>query len=456
MAMNDDEPTVLIVGAGTFGTSTAYHLSHQYKDPSRITIIDRWEPMAPLAEKQAAAVDTNRIIRTDYESHMYCNLANEAIHPWFWNMAVQGHFHKTGWAVLDKKNGDFGDKVRKTFDERGGDYTRDVSVSELRKYEVLQDLCGNTEMGKAYFNPEAGWCDAERATMSFLRVATNNGVNRVTGEVTSLLFSNNKLTGVRTSQGGTYTADKIVLATGAWTSTLLSPLEDILNVPEKDRIEEQITSVGRLSAYYTLSLPEVQRIIESKMPVVVIGKHVDIIPPSQPNKTLKINDLKTEVVHHTTLPSGRKISAPPRVEQALIPAKLRRQSEEVMRTALPHFTSTHTPSRWRMCFDAVTPSEDFLICIHPHSSLSNLIIATGGSFHSYKFLPVAGKYVAKVLNREGCGEEKDRAWGWKGEEERRGGGGLERLAARHIPCLSTRTSLYKEAALTASRSLSSS
>jgi sarcosine oxidase/L-pipecolate oxidase len=427
MTATEDEPTVLIVGAGTFGTSTAYHLSHQYKDPSRITIIDCWEPMAPLSEKQAAAVDTNRIIRTDYESPMYCNLANEAIHPWFWNMAVQGHFHKTGWAVLDKKNGDFGDKVRKTFVERGGDYTRDVHIDELRKYSVLQDLCGGAEMGKGYFNPEAGWCDAERATMAFLRVATNNGVKRVIGEVSELLLdiSNKRITGVRTTSGQTHTADKIVLATGAWTSAILSSVEDTLRIPEQDRIERQITAVGRISAYYTLSETETQSIIESKMPVVVIGGQVDIIPPRQPTRTLKINDLQTELVHSIATRSGSKITAPPRMDQANVPNDLVKESAEVMRKAMPHFTSTHKPSRWRICFDAVTPTEDWLLCPHPHPSMRNLIVATGGSFHSYKFLPVAGKYVAKVLKGESLGEEKDRAWKWKSQGERDANDGLE-------------------------------
>lgn len=427
MAPSNDEPTVLIVGAGTFGTSTAYHLSHQYKDPSRVTIIDRWEPMGPLAEKKAAAVDTNRIIRTDYESPMYCNLANEAIHPWFWNMAVQGHFHKTGWTVIDKKGGDFGDKVRQTFVERGGDYTRDINVDELKKYDVLKDLCGGDEMGKGYFNPEAGWCDAERATMSFLRVATDKGLKRVTGEVAELTLdtSQRRVTGVRTSSGQTYSADKIVLATGAWTSALLSPIEDFLQLPAQDCIERQITAVGRLSAYYTLSESETQSIMDSKMPVVVIGGQVDIIPPSQLKRTLKINDLQTEVVHSTTTRSGKTITVPPRMDQARVPEELKKDSAEVMRKAMPHFTSTHTPSRWRICFDAVTPTEDWILCQHPHASLDNLIIATGGSFHSYKFLPIAGKYVSKVLRGESCGGEKDRAWKWKTGAERMGGGGLE-------------------------------
>lgn len=74
------EPTVLIIGAGTFGTSTAFHLAQRYKDPSRITIIDQ----CPSPPALAAAIDINRIIRTDYASPLYMNLAFEAIHDWHW------------------------------------------------------------------------------------------------------------------------------------------------------------------------------------------------------------------------------------------------------------------------------------------------------------------------------------------------------------------------------------
>jgi sarcosine oxidase/L-pipecolate oxidase len=381
----DEEPTVLIIGAGTFGTSTAYHLSKQYKHPSRITLVDRWDINAPLLKKHAAAIDTNRIIRTDYESHLYCNLANEAIHFWFWSIAVQGHFHKTGWVVLDKKDGDFGDAVRKTFKERGGDYTRDVAPEELQKYDVTKGIV-HERLGKGYFNPEAGWCDAEKATTSFTKVALELGVTRVTGEVQELLHDprQSRITGVRLTDGRVLTAEKVVIAAGAWTSALLSPIEDALKMQERDRIERQITAVGRLSAYYTLDERTTQTMIDSKLPIIVIGGEVDIIPPSQPNRTLKINDLKTEVVNTVTTPSGQRLTVPSWREQDDVPEKLKRESAEVMHDAMPEWTRSRTPDRWRICYDAVTPTEDWLMCRHPNSQLSNLYLAVGGSFHSYK------------------------------------------------------------------------
>lgn len=59
------------------------------------------------------------------------------------------------------------------------------------------------------------------------------------------------------------------------------------------------------------------------------------------------------------------------------------------------------PSQWQhtaltLYRDASTPTHDFLITPHPHCD--SLYIATGGSFHSWKFLPVIGEYVTDMLD----------------------------------------------------------
>ena len=78
--------------------SLAYHLAQQYKDPSKVTIIDR-DDSPP---KPAAAIDINRVIRTDYAKPMYSNLAYEAWHAWFWSLELQPYFHQVGWIMMDK------------------------------------------------------------------------------------------------------------------------------------------------------------------------------------------------------------------------------------------------------------------------------------------------------------------------------------------------------------------
>jgi sarcosine oxidase/L-pipecolate oxidase len=59
--------------------------------------------------------------------------------------------------------------------------------------------------------------------------------------------------------------------------------------------------------------------------------------------------------------------------------------------------------------DATTPTHDFLIC--PHPQCARLYIATGGSFHGWKFLPIIGKYIVRMLNGTLDGPFAKR-WAW--------------------------------------------
>jgi hypothetical protein len=64
--------------------------------------------------------------------------------------------------------------------------------------------------------------------------------------------------------------------------------------------------------------------------------------------------------------------------------------------------------------EAVTPNQDFIISPHPHCK--NLFIATGGSFHAWKFLPIIGKYVVKMLDGL-LDEVAARRWAWDREND---------------------------------------
>jgi sarcosine oxidase/L-pipecolate oxidase len=57
----------------------------------------------------------------------------------------------------------------------------------------------------------------------------------------------------------------------------------------------------------------------------------------------------------------------------------------------------------------VTPNQDFIIDQHPHCR--NLYVASGGSFHSWKFMPIIGKYVVQMLQGK-LDSEKASRWAW--------------------------------------------
>lgn len=398
--MASKEPTVLIVGGGTFGVSTAYHLAATYTDPSRVTLIDR-EPSPP---SQAAAIDINRIIRADYPSTLYCNLANEAIHPWFWSNELGPCFHRVGWLMLDEQGSDRQARIFETLRGRGTNIMQDVAlrdIAEGRRWEVTAGTA-TQGFGSAYFNPDAGWVDAANATRRFLATAVQRGVRRVVGDAVELLVDDNdnaaannnksgrgrgrgRVHGVRTADGRTFTADQVVLATGAWTSYLLAPVEDALGIADPDRVERQAQATAIVSAYYRVSDEDVARMTKCEMPCIIYGQTGEVIPAWKDNGLLKYNNSATKVVNTTTTKSGRKISVPPMDrDQKTIPEGLKQETEAILTSKLMPNLARGKPEHWRICWDSYTPTEDLLLCQHPN--IKGLYIITGGSFCGYKYV----------------------------------------------------------------------
>lgn len=245
-----DHSSVLIIGAGIFGTSTAYHLALTHPDPTSITVIDR-TPTPPLP---AASTDINKIIRADYTSRFYMDLAYEAMHAWSTLPELKPYYHRTGWVMLDENGSDLAERIRRSFRDRNGqagDPARDISLEMVRERwgGVLKEVDVDG-FATAYWNPGAGWCDAGAAVAEMMKTAIAGGVNYVVGDVGEVVLGREGLDGVRTSEGKTFCADKILLCTGAWTSKVLSPLEDLLSIKEEDRVERQVKAAGVCVAHY--------------------------------------------------------------------------------------------------------------------------------------------------------------------------------------------------------------
>lgn len=409
-------PSILIVGGGIFGTSTAYHLSLTHPAPSRITVIDR----SPYPPHHAASTDINKIVRADYTSRFYMDLAYEALEAWKTWPVLQSHsgqrfFHESGWIALSNKGNDLAERIRRNFRERGSDVTSDVAIGgDLR--EKWGGLLKETEfegIETGYWNPDAGWVDAGDAVERMMEDAVSRGVKYESGDVEELLRGENGIQGVRTKDGKTFEADKMLLATGAWTSQLLSSIEDILDFKDEDRVEKQVTAAGVCVVHYKLEDSEYEKLKD--MPVVIYGDRGELLPPPGSNRLLKSTNARS-FTNTITTASGHQISVPPDRHQVIVSDKLKQETlEATIKTMMPNFVNKPV-DYWRLCWDAITPSQDQLISRHPHPELSNLYFAAGGSFHSWKFLPIIGKYVVNVLNGFSNGEDKDARWTWKTEK----------------------------------------
>ncbi len=115
--------------------------------------------------------------------------------------------------------------------------------------------------------------------------------------------------------------------------------------------------------------------------------------------------------------SGQTISAPPDLPdyaQHTIPKKLKDECTRVVKGIYGKELEGFSFDSFRICWDGITPNQDFIISPHPHSR--NLHIATGGSFHGWKFLPIIGKYVVQSLDGELEKELMER-WAWDREQK---------------------------------------
>ena len=402
--ITDNHADVLIIGAGIFGTSTAFHLCKGER--RKVTVIDR----TSFPPKHAASTDINKIVRADYSSPFYMDLAFEAMQAWAEWPELSKYYHRTGWVNFSERGSDLTKRIRDNFEDRGHDPTSDLSFEDVRReFGGIYQYSNLDAYDGAYWNPEAGWCNADSATAELMQAAVNSGVRYVSKDIERLILSERGVKGVIAKDGELLTGDKIVLATGAWTSSILSPIEDELDIAEKDRFENQARAAGVCVAHYKILTTELQLLKD--MPVTIYGEHGDAQPP--PNNNLLKFTNGFSFTNTVTTSSGHRVSVPLDRDQTDVPERLKQETwREVTSKLLPQFTSRPV-EYWRLCWDAVTPSQDHLISRHPHPSLGNLFLAVGGSFHSYKYLPNIGFYVMNVVDGHSNGKEKDQHWNWK-------------------------------------------
>jgi sarcosine oxidase/L-pipecolate oxidase len=254
-----------------------------------------------------------------------------------------------------------------------------------------------------YVNWNSGWADAEGA-MRWLyeKVLALNRVNFITATVSRLIINRTTSTvsGVTLSPSSSSTAtttsvkaDLTILATGPWTPSLL----DLRGI---------IKATGQVLAYLPIS-PSEQKNFETTPTLLNLSNGMFLITPSR--NLLKIARHGHGYTNPTTIPHPESqnpkdaitISLPlTHLTHACLASSLPQEASHACQTFLSSLhPSLSTPARpfakTRICWYADTPTGDFLIDYHPR--YKGLFVATGGSGHAFKFLPVIGERVVECL-----------------------------------------------------------
>ena len=219
------KPSVLIVGGGVFGTSTAYHLST--RGFSDVMVLDRFD--AP--SKDSAATDLNKVVRADYPNPLYTKLGLEAMDVWKDPDSIfAGLYRESGWIMAaNSMTQGWLEGAREVAEKAGRQGVRYMTAGEMK--EKWPALTGDFPGWTNLWSPAAGWVPSGQALLRMANAARSNGVKYVfgdSGQVTKLIYGeNNTCTGVVSADGTEYFADLVLLATGANTATLVEAKEEV-------------------------------------------------------------------------------------------------------------------------------------------------------------------------------------------------------------------------------------
>ena len=207
----------LIVGAGCFGVSTAYHLKKALPS-AQITLLNQ----SSFPNPSAAGHDLNKIIRADYADIFYMKLALEAQEWWRSNPIFKEYYHESGMLIAEDKG--LARAMLENFNAIGVEHHVIIQTPEMTKTQfdgVFQEACwdGVTE---TYLNPQSGWGEADRALQSMISAVAKQGVDCRVGSVSKLsLADDGACAGVILEDGSTLDADHVILCAGASTPKLL-------------------------------------------------------------------------------------------------------------------------------------------------------------------------------------------------------------------------------------------
>lgn len=412
--------SILIVGSGVFGMGTAYALSQrpEYKN-TKITLLDRLD----FPAEDASSIDSSRIIRADYDTYHYSALCMEALELWRGDWGAEGRYHQPGLAILIDENSVGSDKkaqMQKDMQanlqklglkigpkEDGGQVT--VLADEKSARAVAPTLPGAAGQS-GYVNWTSGWANAEEG-MRYLyqKVVATGRVEIRRAEIEGLIFSEHgsSVRGAKLKSGEEVKADLTMLATGAWTPKFI----DLRGVA---------SASGQVLAYTHIT-DEEQEALAHNPTVLNASTGMFLIPPR--NNVLKVARHGYGYANFKTIPhpepsgSGQSIEVSlPRTKQddpnMQIPQEAQKACRDFLGQVLPQMKDrpwTHT----RVCWYTDTPRGEWLIDYHP--KYKGLFVATGGSGHAYKFVPIVGERIVDVMldqHRDDLGKTLKEKWSW--------------------------------------------
>ncbi|CAG7981606.1 unnamed protein product [Penicillium salamii] len=418
---------IVIVGAGVFGLTTALHLARRgYKN---VTILDREAYDHTGYTSSAASADRNKIIRASYgKQKLYESLAFKSLDSWEeWNSDVRNasdlpdslHFSDRLWdncgfvragelSGLDPQETATQDgfpEALKDTQYRLSDESRkkdarmnDINPTKLDPFNRLQRGLG----WDGILDGTGGYVAADKSCSWVLYLCQKLGVQTKLGDqytFKEFIRDGDKIIGVKTGLDGTsFPADLVIVAAGGWTPSVVPEVADLLQTTAGSVAKIQLPPQNeRHDLWRKYSSSEFPcwswRLTGSTMQGTEVGGIYGF--PRTQDGLIKIGFRGTKWTNMAySNAEGRLISYPTSAQG--LPNKALDNIREFCRENMPDLVGL--PLSTRLCWYTDSVDSNFLVDRVPGTK--GLIVASGGSGHAFKFLPVLGEHVVDVVERK--------------------------------------------------------
>lgn len=242
------------------------------------------------------------------------------------------------------------------------------------------------------------------------KVEKLNRVNFVVGKVKKLQINHqtNTVSGAIFEDSSEIHADLTILAAGAWSASLI----DLRGICK---------STGQALFYMPISASEEAKL--SKNPTILnLSNGLFMITPS--NGLLKVARHGHGYINPTVITHPESTDPNETITVSLpythvsdpnlsVPIEAHRECRDFLSSIHPSLAVPSRPfTQSKICWYTDTRNGDFLITYHP--KYKGLFVATGGSGHGYKFLPVIGDSILECIMGRTPEDFKDR-WTWPEE-----------------------------------------
>lgn len=421
---------IIIVGGGVFGLSTTLHLLK--RGYTNIHIFDRQRFDQNYYEESSgahgASCDINKIVRASYGGRqLYQDLAFKAMPEWNrWNEELAATprsdlpatlfpnvklWHNCGLLRLSPDGLDkeelatqqhfptdikhtqyrFSDPSRREDATKAG-----IPVSKLDPFNHIDRKLptdGILDMTAGFVLASQACTWALHLCMKSGHVITHFGPDNA---LESLTKTGNRITGITTTAQENHTADLVLIATGGWTPSLLPQTSNLLETTGGSVLTVQLPK-DRLDLWEKYSpdnFPVWSWNMNNYEPSSNIGGLYGM--PCTPTGELKIafRGAKWTSYTHTTS-SNSPLSYPaPEIHQ--VPEEAMRVLKTFCAINMPDLLSLDL-SNVRLCWYTDSVDNSFLVDYVPDTE--GLVVASGGSGHGFKFLPVLGEHIVDVIEK---------------------------------------------------------